>query len=248
MNDLNIWDSSPESLCLDNDDVHVWRVRLDQSSAVIECLQDLLTPDELARVIRFHFPQHRARFIVARGALRTILGYYTGISPEKIGFGYSSYGKPFLDMSQLGNTQSLHFNVSHSSDIALIALTRFRNVGVDIERLRHDVPYARLVRRYFTPCEQTALFALPSNLHIYAFYNLWTRKEAYLKAIGIGFSHTLDGFKVDLTSNRAVESMTRPQTHGNKVWKLLELIPGPGYAATLAVAGRDWKLSCWQWK
>lgn len=249
MSNLNLdWGTSPEYVELEKDDVHVWRVNLNLTTESIRRLSRFFTPDEVARMNRFYFPKDQARFAVARGALRTTLSRYTSISPEEIRFSYDTHGKPNLDLSQIGVAQPLHFNLSHSGDLALIGVASSRKIGVDIEEMKTNLDYTQLAKRFFTPSEQAALFRLPSELQIHTFYAIWTRKEAYLKATGTGLSMPLDGFEVNLDSEQKVVPVNRSQrSSSNEMWTLLELIPGPGYTAALAVAGQDWDLSCWQW-
>lgn len=243
-----LWAKPPLTLNLERDEIHVWRAALNLPEVAIERLCGFLASDELDRMKRYSTSTARARFVAGRGILRAILSRYIGISPEQIRFGYGFYGKPFLALPQPDEAQSFNFNLSHSSDLALIAVARSRKVGVDVERLQPELAYERLARRFFTHSEQHSIFAKPPGLQLYAFYQIWTLKEAFLKAKGDGLSQSLEKFGVDLRSRQDVNSVGQTHTQFMEGWSLLPLSPGSSYVASLAIAGRDWKLSCWQWE
>jgi 4'-phosphopantetheinyl transferase len=237
------WDPPPSNIVAATDEVHVWRVALNESHAAE--LRPLLSSDECARADRFHFARDCHRFIVARGMLRKILGAYLKKEPGHLSFSYSPYGKPALaDERDAGE---LSFNLSHANELALIAVTRGRGVGVDIEFIRPEFASEEIAERFFSTHEVAALRALPKSIQSEAFFNCWTRKEAYIKAIGEGMSMPLDQFQVSLAPGSRAELLGNLRD-ANEVsrWSLQELAPGPGYAAAIAVEGKDWQLRCWQ--
>jgi 4'-phosphopantetheinyl transferase len=209
-------------------------------------LRPLLAPDECARADRFHFARDRNRFIVARGSLRTILGAYLQQEPAQLSFSYSQYGKPALADELAGN--QLTFNLSHANELALIAVTRERGLGVDIEFIRPQFASEEIAERFFSDHEVAALRTLPEPAQSEAFFNCWTRKEAYIKAIGEGMSMPLNQFHVSLKPGSPAELLGNLRD-ANEVsrWSLQELAPGPGYVAAVAVEGKDWQLRCWQY-
>jgi 4'-phosphopantetheinyl transferase len=224
--------------------VHVWRAPLVQSAERVEELQRLLGEDERRRAARFHFRKDRECFIVARGLLRTILGRYLHSEPRSLRFIYSVYGKPSLADSSGG----LRFNLSHSGDFALLALTYGRELGVDIEKLRTDFANEQIAGRFFSPREVARLRALPAGLRLEAFFNCWTRKEAYIKAHGEGLSLPLDGFDVTLAPDEPAQLLsTRDDPGEASRWSLRALHPCHGYVAALAVEGDGWRLKTWRW-
>lgn len=235
------WDPPPQKLIARKSEVHVWRVALNET--LVKELQPTLAPDESARADRFHFERDRQRFIVARGSLRTILGAYLKKNPAQLSFSYSSYGKPALEGEP--DADELRFNLSHANEVALIAVTRGRAIGVDIEFIRPDVASAEIAERFFSPHEIAALRALPEEVQREAFFNCWTRKEAYIKAIGEGMSMPLDQFNVSLAPGSAAALLgnLRDATEVSR-WSLQELALGPGYVAAVAVEGRNWELRC----
>ena len=240
------WRSPPETLVLGSDEVHVWRAALDQTPSQMQSFLHNLAADEQARAERFYFKRDREHFIVARGVLRTILGCYLNRMPECLSFCYSSHGKPALAGESDG--EAICFNVSHSHGVALYAVTRGREVGIDLERIRFDVAVAEIAERFFSRREVAMLRALPTEVQRQAFFRCWTRKEAYIKARGEGLSLPLDQFDVSLAPGEpaAVLGTQRDPSEASR-WSLQELTPAPGYVAALAVEGHGWRLACWQW-
>ena len=196
-----------------------------------------LAPDERARSARFQFERDRRRFIVARGVLRDLLARYLQSEPGQLRFVYNAFGKPGLSPE---SASRLKFNLSHSAGVALIAIGA-ADVGVDLETIRAHADYADVARHFFSPAEIDHLRALPSHLHAEAFFNCWTKKEAYLKARGQGLALPLNGFSVPLTADPA---QAPADVHG---WSLYSLRPAPGFAGALAIEGAGWRLREWQW-
>jgi 4'-phosphopantetheinyl transferase len=240
------WFAPPERLSLDAGAVHVWRVSLDESPSQLASFRNTLDDGERSRADRFYFSRDRERFIVARGVLRALLGRYLNRSPESLTFTCSIHGKPAL-ASEYGE-DTIRFNLSHSHRTALYAFTRGRELGVDLEFIRGDLEAEQIAERFFSQSEIVALHALPPALRKYAFFLCWTRKEAYIKARGEGLSMPLDQFDVSLIPGEpAVLLSIEPDPDEALRWSLRNLTPGSGYAAALAIRGRDWSLSCWQW-
>jgi 4'-phosphopantetheinyl transferase len=227
-----IWAHPPDVLDLQPDQVDVWRIPLDVRSATVKSLESALSADESDRATRFRFPKGKDRYIVAHGCLRQILAHYLGGEPDRLTFSTSEYGKPAL------NSHELEFNLSHSGDFALVAVTRGRKVGVDVERIRTDVDLERLASRFFSTSEVSELVALPSEQRVIGFFDGWTRKEAYIKAQGLGLSLSLNSFDVSLNPNEpALLRATRPDPAEAARWTLLSLEVDPCYAAAVAVEG-----------
>ncbi len=240
------WRLPPATLILGSDEVHVWRATLDQTKSQIENFRHTLAADEQARAERFYFRRDRAHFIVARGVLRALLGFYLNKAPECLSFRYSSHGKPALAWESGGDT--FRFNLSHSHGVALYAVTRGREVGIDLEYIRSDLEVEQIAERFFSRREIATLRALPIDLRTDAFFLCWTRKEAYIKARGEGLSLPLDQFDVSLIPGEPAALLsTHRGSHEALRWSLQELTPAPGYVAALGVEGHGWGLACWQW-
>jgi 4'-phosphopantetheinyl transferase len=236
----------PVTVKLDPDEVHVWRAALDFSESRVEVLQRVLTEDERNRAGRFYFQKDRNRFIVARSTLRTILGKYLDANPEQIRFHYGQYGKPRL-AEQLQKS-GLLFNLSHSHNMALAAVTCHREIGVDLELIRSGLADEQIAERFFSPREVHALRALPKSMQDEAFFNCWTRKEAYIKARGEGLSVPLHMFDVSLLPDEPARLLSvRGEPNELLRWRLGELSPAAGFVGAVAVEGHDWRLRCWEW-
>jgi 4'-phosphopantetheinyl transferase len=213
----------------------------------VESLGCTLDSAELRRAKRYRFERDRRRFIAARGLLREVLSRYVGVEPGQLCFCYGPQGKPQL-VEERG-ADALRFNVSHAHELALLAVTRGREIGVDLEYVRPDLADIGIVERFFSPRETAALRLLPAAEQSEAFFNCWTRKEAYVKARGGGLSVPLDQFDVSLGPDEPAALLrTRGDAQEASRWSLRRLEPGPGYVGALAVEGHGWSLNCWQWE
>jgi 4'-phosphopantetheinyl transferase len=240
------WLKPPPGIVLGADEVHVWRAPLTHDGDRLERLRGTLAPDECERAARFHFERDRRHFIAARGLLREILSRYLGLSPNRFRFGYTAYGKPHLADERTG--AALRFNVSHAGELALYAISRERELGIDIERLRTDIEHRQIAAQFFSKQEVAALSALPECLQQEAFFLCWTRKEAYIKGIGEGLSLPLDSFDVSLTPGAPASLLAVRGDVGEAArWTLRALEPGAGYHAALVAEGRGWHLKCLEW-
>jgi 4'-phosphopantetheinyl transferase len=229
---------------LPGDAVHVWRVKLEQPGELVRRLAQTLSQDEQDRAGRFHFERHRRRFIVARAMLRSILGRYLGLEPERLEFRYGSRGKPYL--AARFSQHALEFNLAHSHELALYAFTQGREIGIDLEHVRSIQDLEQISARFFSARENATLSALPEDQRPLAFYNCWTRKEAFLKATGEGLTHPLDQFDVSLAPGEPA-SLLHVQGVPLEAarWSLRVLEPGLDYAAAVALRARGWSLACW---
>ncbi|MBO0862855.1 MAG: 4'-phosphopantetheinyl transferase superfamily protein, partial [Chloracidobacterium sp.] len=228
------------------DEAHVWRASLDQPANVIAKLAPLLSRDECHRAERFHRPADRRRFIAGRGILRKIISTYLALAPDKVRFAYNKYGKPFI--SDDHNRGALSFNLSHSNGMALYAIASERRVGIDVENMREDFATLEVAERFFSKDECEAWKAVPRDQRTKAFFNCWSRKESYIKAIGMGVSYPLDEFTVSLTPDvaPALLKVDADATEASR-WNMYELDAGEGYAAALIVESPPVSLRRFQW-
>ncbi len=240
------WRNPPSKLNLGRHEIHVWRADLNVTKQLLKKLKDTLQKVETDRANRFHFEKDRHHFIAARGALRVILGNYLNIQPRNLNFTYNTHGKPRI-ANELDQNH-VNFNLSHSHGIALYAVTLGREVGIDIERVRTNLSFEKIAKRFFSPLEFQTLMALPLSERVAGFFNCWTRKEAYIKAIGEGLSIPLDQFDVTLNPNDEAKIIS---TKGDSIlaarWSLYALIPAPGYVGALAVEGKHLTIKYWMW-
>ena len=225
---------------LDADAVHLWHFSLDIAPGPRAALAALLSPDERERAARFHFDRDRERYVAGRGCLRLLLGKYLNMAERDIRFRYEAQGKPCL--AAPADASRVCFNLSHSADQALLAVSRGRRVGVDIEAVRPDVDCEALAQTYFSSAEQEALFVLPQTGRAAAFFRLWTRKESYLKAHGAGLNLPLDSFDVSLVPDAPnLLLATRPDASDAHCWRMIALSAPPGFAAALTAEGHEWQ-------
>lgn len=242
-----IWKTPATNVHLAEHEVHVWRVKLEAPDDEVKHLSHVLTAEETQRASKFYFEKDRRHWIVAHAALRILLGRYLHIDPQTLLFTANDYGKPSI-VYPLAGTR-LHFNLSHSGNLALCAFAYDRHVGVDVEYMRAGIEYNELARYSFSARERATLLALPATLQEEAFFLCWSRKEAYIKARGRGLSLPLDQFDVSLVPNEPATLLdSREDPQATQRWSLHALTPGDRYAGALVVEHFDWQLSCWQWE
>jgi 4'-phosphopantetheinyl transferase len=241
----DLWAPAPNTLSLSNDDTHVWRAWLDRSPAETGTFHALLSADEQERAARFHFEHDRRRFIVARGLLRTILARYLACEAQEVRFDYGDNGKPFLHPHH--DNAGLQFNLAHSHQMALYAIALQRAVGVDVEYKRRLTDGGKIAHRFFSPDEAKLVVDAAPGEQQQAFFQIWTRKEAYIKAIGLGLAQPLAEFEVaqpQVGPLSFVHLVKRPEAEDR--WRIVDLDPHPEYAAALVVEGEQYRLSRWR--
>jgi 4'-phosphopantetheinyl transferase len=221
---------------LRSDEIDIWHGTLSATQLDELPSHDLLSEDETARMMRFHFHKDRQDFLFCRSMLRILLASYLGSPPAELRFAYSAHGKPSLAIS----SGSLEFNLSHSHGNFLVAITLGRKVGVDIECLNRDLNVLDIAQRFFSPAERQALETLPSVLRHDAFFACWTRKEAFVKARGEGLSCPLDSFDVSVIADEeSVSLATRPDASAASRWTVRSLNGFPDYKAAVAVESKN---------
>lgn len=235
-----MWQTPPPVLTLEPRAVHIWRISLERPSESSDQFDPILSKAELTRAARLHFERDRLRYVISHYALRDILSRYLNQPPVKLRFVPGSNGKPGI--------AGLQFNLAHTDDLALVAVCLQARVGVDVERVRADSDLMDLAGRYFSTLESAALRALPAKSRPLGFFNCWTRKEAYVKALGEGLSYPLQDFDVSLAPGEPARLLaTRPDAAQAARWMLSNLDVGADYAAALAVEGNSYLLQFWNW-
>lgn len=217
-------------------DVVLYLVDLNSLAAAESKWRELLSVDERERAARFHFERDRQRYCATRAILRTLLGRYLQAPAKDLSFVYSDKGKPELAAGY--QECGLAFNVSHSGDFALLGFGRRRHIGVDIEKIRDDFDTGAIARRFFSLREQDQLSRLPADQQHHSFFLCWTRKEAFIKALGEGLSHPLSQFDVSLETSGPVSLTTRPDAEEAGLWWLQSVDAGLAYAAAVAVSNQ----------
>jgi 4'-phosphopantetheinyl transferase len=231
------WPIAPSRAQLAHDEVHLHRICLDQPDERVRALAAVLSTDEYERAERFRFARDQRRYIVGRACLRLLLAHYLEGErgdPHSITLQYGSHGKPEL-VGPLSVT-SLKFNLAHSDQLALVALTLDHALGVDLERIRPLAALDQVAERYFAPEEAAALRDLPMPARQVAFFRCWTLKEAYLKGRGVGLSVELHSLAEPIEMVYPT-GLVRDVGRAGEVawWHLRSMVPFPGYIAALAV-------------
>lgn len=228
------WNNPPEKLSLFKNEIHLWQASLDLPSVMIKKLARSLSEDERTRANRFRFEQHRDRFIAGRGILRQLLANYLQVESDCVIFEYSSRGKPQIASSL--NQDNLQFNVSHSQDLALYGFTYQRIIGVDLEYIKDNIDYKQLAKRFFTTQELQLINSYPAREQKTIFFQLWTAKEAYLKATGDGLAVSLDTIEFSLDNNSELNLVAIKQAKAQAShWLINNFIPQDNFIATIAV-------------
>ena len=222
--------------------VDVWKACL-PGPAARWAQRSCLHPDEVARAERFHFAGDRARWVAARTVLRQIVADYVDASPEWLRFGYGPQGKPFLL-----DAPDLQFNLSHTADLLVVAVARGRPVGVDVEAVATDAVIDLVAPVVLSPPELAMCRPLAGQTRREAFARIWTRKEAYIKADGRGLSLPLVHIDVATSEHRVrLRDDARDAWTACSRWTLQPVEVAPGYAATVAAEGSDWRSACCEW-
>ena len=224
-------------------ELHLWLAELDVADDELALVKQPLSADERERAGRFRFEHDRRHYTVARGVLRILLGHYTNRRPESIQFTYNAHGKPALVDNQL-----CRFNVSHSHGLAVYGFAVDREIGVDIERIRPDFAGMDIAQRFFSPTEVAALGRVPEAARTKAFFNCWTRKEAFIKAKGLGVFLGLHTFAVTLAPAEEPALLSHDaDPDAAERWTMFELPAPDGFVAAAAVEGGEITPRYWKW-
>ncbi len=232
------WKQLKQAQALAKKEAHVWKVELLRPESEIASLRSLLSADEIERADRFRFDKHRNRYTVGRAILRQLVGEYLERHPKEIQFTYNEQGKPFLK-----EETSLAFNLSNTQDLAVVAFTSEGRVGIDVEYRRKEVEELELVERFFSKAEVERFLKIPSEQQREIFFTIWTRKEAYLKALGGGLSIPLGSFDVEFDPAEEPKILrANDDDREAERWTLINLEPAEDYAGALLLEGKDWSI------
>jgi 4'-phosphopantetheinyl transferase len=230
-------------------EVHVWSLPLDISQGSLASVAEFLSPDERTRADRFRFEGLRQRFVAGRGLLRVILGRYCGVPPEGLRFNYGPHGKPELTPVEGAQRKGggLHFNLAHSEGLGVLAVTQTGPVGVDVQQVRRLLEFKELVGQFFSAREAAEFLRLEREQQPAAFFNLWTRKEALLKATGEGIGRSLNRVEVSFLPGEPARVLSLPaEPWAGREWSLVDLAISPACAGALALPARNILVSHFQ--
>ena len=238
------WPAGPASPSLAIGEVHVWRSPLRPDTARERSLSPLLSDTERARAARFRFDHDAQRYAIARGLLRVLLARYCGTSPATLALEETEHGRPLLRSAAAPS--DFDFNLSHAENLVVYAFARGARVGVDVEWITPLDDMNGLVAMNFSERERHAWQSLPATSRERGFFDCWTRKEAFVKAIGEGLSHPLDAFDVSFSPDEAPRFLRIGGDDAER-WSLHALETEPGYACALAVEAASVTLRCWSY-
>ena len=231
---------------LNRGEVHVWSANLELWPQEQGGLERTLSADEIARAGRFYFEPDRRNFIARHGILRAILATYLNAEPSALRFLSNQFGKPRLESS--ADARSLSFNLSHSGAMVLVAAAIDREVGVDVQLIDGAVSSDEVADRFFSANEVARLKALPEALKLLRFFDYWARKEAYIKARGMGLSIPLDSFDVSSDQGESKALIDDGNSSRESIWKIEDLSIDSRYAAAISAPERDWQVVRLVWQ
>jgi 4'-phosphopantetheinyl transferase len=224
---------------LGDEEVHIWRVEVEQFNEWVPYFVRSLSSYERARAEHYCFDEDRIRFIISRGILRILLSNYSNVAPNRIVLQRGFYGKPFFENQS--NAVNLQFNITHSAELALYAVTQMRRVGIDIEYMREIPHMYQLVLQLFSPREQYQWMKIPQDLKRQAFLKAWTGKEAYVKTLGLGFIYPLNQVEIALGPDITVQDIQLDSGDGAAIpSRMLSFQLGESYQSALVVEGKNW--------
>jgi len=228
------WDATGRIPILKMGETHLWRIDLKKHEEDVDIYRDFLSSQELKRAERFKHRQGERNFTITRGVLRWLLSQYTGILINRIKLRFSEHGKPFLP--------SVHFNIAHSSDYALLAFSRQNPVGVDVELVKDKRDFMRIAKHYFNPAELEEIESFQSaDIARQCFFAIWTRKEAYIKALGTGLFSELGSFGIPLGSTHVTGK------GDGYIWQIHTFTPARNYFGSICIRKPAKQLSAHDW-
>ena len=236
------WNKPQQFPKLHQGDIHVWLLKVTDYSS--KKLWPFLNKTEKQRAHGFTFAEHREKFIITHGILRLLLSKYLLQDPKTIKFTHNKQGKPTITKNEL------EFNISHSGDLALFAFAKNISLGVDVEAIKPKIEYEDIAKRFFSPTEYEQLLRVPTKIRKTAFFNCWTRKEAFIKAVGEGLSFPLSDFEVNIQETKSSQSQLLKihQTYNAKDWSILSLNILGKYTAAIAFNAKVNDIKIHNWK
>lgn len=225
--------------------IDVWLVPTTDDHRVLHSYLQILSPSEKEKAARFRFEEDRGRFIMGRAVLRELSSQYLGCKTKEVGIGYRQFGKPYCENSSL-----LKFNLSHSNNLAVIGFSSNLEIGIDVERVRPDYDFSDIAQTVFSPNELLLLNKLAPAGRLARFYELWTRKEAFIKGVGYGLSFPLSLKEISVVSDQIEtgSSMDADMVNTMLSWSVSSLDLSPSYRAAVALNGIIQGVTVTTWK
>ncbi len=243
---MTTWQLAPKDISLQSNHIHIWYCPFDAfNELTIQHFFELLSADEQQRALRFRFDKDRQHNIIARANLRLLLANYLSLAAKELTFEYSDYDKPFLSENQ--NTIGLTFNITHAKNVCLLAFSAKHNFGIDVESLSREAANEEIARRFFAEEEVRAFLALPKAERTEGFFRAWTRKEAFIKAIGEGLSFPLEDFVVSLDDTHSAKLLSiKGDKQAAENWQMHSFLPQEDYIAAVAYPDKIKQIHYWQ--
>lgn len=234
------WTITTQPPVISGDDIHIWHIDLSDLADSPPNLFQLLSTDERKRASRYHFETDRNSFVVRRAVLRMLLSFYVGQKAEGLQFTYNNFDRPSLEAKL-----PLCFNASSSNKVGIVAVALDTRIGIDIELVDIAFPKLEIAEKYFSAHEANAIRDLPPELQTAAFFDCWTKKEAYIKALGDGMSHPLPNLTISSDKQELFSvAATSIETKG---WCITSFIPQQDYIASMAYEGRQKTVNYFRW-
>lgn len=233
---MSHWQTAAAPPQLQAGELHIWKIELDCGDGRWQPLMALLSSDEQIKADRYRFENLRRRFVLGRATLRKLLGAYLDRAPEALHFACNDYGKPFLADDGSG----LRFNVSHSGEMLLAAFVLNSEIGIDIEAIQQDIDCMGIGQRWFSERERNTLLGLSEHERVGAFFRAWSRKEAYLKALGLGLSYPLNRFSVSMDETSPARLEHHDDSRETKSWQIHDIEVSTAYSAAVAIEAARW--------
>ena len=233
------------TLFIADNEVHIYFASVNLARPYIDDLRKNLIDEEKQKALKFVFEKDRVRYTIARGILREILGQYLSAVPNEISFSSNKYGKLSIDRKY--HQSNLNFNLSHSGDMIVYGIINDRQIGIDVENIRPNDSSRNIINRFCSGHEKDEFNMLPERIKERAFFTCWTRKEAYIKALGLGLYYPLEHFSVSLTPGKRAK-LTYDKNYDVSKWSLEEFISTDQYIGAVAVEGKDLDINLFQWE
>lgn len=232
-----------QQLSLHPNQVHIWSVHIRDHTNKLSIYWELLNEKEKTKATQFKFGKDCNCFVIARGVLRKLLGSYLHLKPEEVEFQSGNYGKPYINHSS-----KIQFNISHSKNVVLMGFILKDTIGVDVEYTQRKIDVKQIAKQFFSVEEYESLLTLDNSCQLQGFYNCWTRKEAFIKALGSGLSFPLDQFVVSLDcTEEAVLKDTKWDNKEKEKWVLQPIKPRENYIGAYAVKGKVSNVKSWKY-
>jgi len=224
----------------------IWLILIPEVIHRSHYYEQFMVNEEKEKADHFVFLKDKLRYVITHGILRLLLSDYLNLPAGQIVLKNNSYGKPYLSIED--NPNPLYFNLSHSNSGVVLAFSKYRDLGIDLEYIKKDIPFLDIAKHFFSQSEYQELLSTPENARHQVFYQGWTRKEAFIKAKGRGLSIPLNSFDVSISQGKWPSLLRSSEDPNDLVrWKFYDLITWPDYSSTLCIEGEQNQINYHHW-